>query len=269
MIFKIYGRVLNVLLLLIIALAGCSGDGGKESAESGKTTLPHYHNWTTYTYRNFIYHYAADAYWRKDMPSLTDAFERVLIDDCGFLGIPLPEEEIHVFIYADPTEAEDLIDKELPYVVDNQIHWERMTTPYGRGVMMYILDNWELGKPVYQFLYDGLVTLRDYSKRNYHIWTGRFIDEGRYIPVDTLMNAESYNRRQVQIREWEAASLVAFITLNYGVDRFKILWQSEGDIDDISKELFGMDIKSFELYWNEYALTQFYEAQKADTTEGQ
>ncbi len=251
---------LAILILIPLIITGCSGE--EKTEENTENQLPEYPNWTTYTYRSFVYHFRRDASWRDKMDQLSGAFENALKQDCGFFNKPAPAEPIHVFIYNTPDEAKTLIGKPLPYVTDNQIHWERITVAYGAGIMMYLLEYWGMDDPKYIFMKEGMIALRDYSRRDYHEQTGRFINEGFYLPLDTLINNDVYLQHESQLRSWEAASLVAFMTLNFGVDNFLKIWDSDKPFAESIREYARIDLHQFEHLWNQYAIQEYQKAQE-------
>jgi len=261
----LYIFALIVIVFVPMLVSHCSGDKDKSDRESEKN-LPEYQNFTTYTYRTFVYHFRRDASWRGQMHQIAQAFENALKLDCEFFKKPCPEGPIHVYIYNTPDEAEALLGRETPYVVDDQIHWERVLTPYGTGLMIYLLKYWDMKDPSYDALKEGLIALRDFSKRDYHQITGRFIEEDNYIPLDSLLNNVIYNEQERQVRSWEAASLVAFITLNLGVDRFLDIWNSDEPFSEQLEEYAHIDQHQFEQLWRQYAV-QEYENWKKQNSE--
>jgi len=251
----LYIFVLAAMVLIPMIVSRCSGDKNNVEKES-ESSLPQFQNFTTYTYRTFVFHFRRDASWRSDMHQIAGAFENAMKLNCEFFKKPCPEGPIHVYIYNTPDEAEALLGREVPFVVNNQIHWERVLTSYGAGLMMYLLDYWDMKEPAYDAFREGVIALRDFSKRNYHQITGRFIKEDRYIPLDSLLNNSAYNQYEVQVRSWEAASLVAFITLNFGVDRFLEIWDSSRPLAEHLEEIAGVDLHRFELLWRQYAVQE-------------
>ena len=245
--------IITVLLGLSLTISGCSMEK--------KEKIPQYEGWKTYTYRHFVFYYPADSYWGKKMDSFSSAYERYLQEDCGFLGIDLPVDTIHFYIHAGGEEGRKLTGRDLPFHTKHQIHWDRMP-PFGLELAKFLIDRMGIRETDYSVLYDGLAVLRDYSGEDYHHNASALIEMREYIPLDTLVNNESYARQNKHYREWEAASLVAFITFNYGINRFKMLWQSTASFDKSVKDLFSIDMKTFEEKWLEFAKQYFKGIQK-------
>ncbi len=237
-----------ILFGLLCAFAGCS----REKEE----TIPYYNGWLTYSYKHFVFHYPEDCYWGKRMEEFSNAYERYLVDDCEFLAIEIPVDTIHFYVHDSPEEGKKLTGRELPFHTEHQIHWGRRS-PFGLELARFLIDKMGIRRTDFDFLYDGLAALRDYSNENYHHNTIARLKLGKLIPLDTLINNESYARADPTWRTDESASIVAFITYNYGINRFKMLWQSAASFEFSVKELFDMDMKSFEDAWLKFAENYF------------
>jgi len=237
-----------ILFGLFFIFAGCS----EEEAEK----LPDYPGWLTYSYKHFVFHYPEDCFWGERMEDFSNAYERYLTENCEFLAIEIPADTIHFYIHNTPDEGKKATGRDVPYHTKNQIHWGRRT-PFGLELARFLIDKMGIRKTDFDFLYDGLAALRDYSGQNYHHNTAALLELKKTIPLDTLINNESYVRAHEFRRVDEAASLVAYITYNYGINRFKMLWQSTASFEQSVKELFEMDLKSFEDDWLKFAMLHF------------
>ncbi|UCD95399.1 MAG: hypothetical protein JSU69_04950, partial [Candidatus Zixiibacteriota bacterium] len=204
--------------------------------------------------------------------------ERYLQENCEFLGIEIPEETIikfdtvligdsmivqpvdtiyvfdtiHFYIHNNSRDGKRLTGRDLPFHTQRQIHWDRVP-PFGLALARFLIDKMQIRRTDYDFLYDGLATLRDYSGENYHHKTMARVELKRFIPLDSLIDNESYARQHERHRVEEAASLVAYITYNFGINRFKMLWQSAASFERSVKELFNMDLAAFEDNWLAFA----------------
>jgi len=252
---KIHGNLRNIyritamlVLPVFIIIAGCGG----EKVEP----LPDYEGWGKYSYQHFVFHYPEGSYWGRNIDRLSQAYEKYLQEDCTFLGLPLPKDTIHFFIHNNDKEMEELTGHNKTFITGNQIHWDRIP-PFGTPLAIYLVDNMGIRRTDYDFLYDGLITLRDYSGSDYHHNTASLQELKRFIPLDSLIDNERYSRQNKRDREWEAASFIAFITYNFGINRFKMLWQSTASFETAIKELFGVDMKTFEEKWVEFALVRY------------
>lgn len=244
-----------VTIAIFIVIFGCS----KKNVEAP----PQYPDWITYSYKHFVFHYPKDCFWGKKMDEFSTAYERFLTEDCNFLGMEIPADTIHFYIHNNPEEGQKLTGHFLPFHTGNQIHWDRRT-PWGLELARYLTDKMDIRMTDFRFLYDGLVTLLDYSGNDYHHNTISLVELKRYIPIDSLINNGSYTRADSLNREWEAASMVGFITYNFGINRFKMLWQSAASFEESTKQLFGVDLKKFETGWLAFA-HRYYMGIKADT----
>lgn len=234
--------------IVLIMVIGCGG----EKTESA----PQYEGWGKYSYKHFVFHYPEGSYWGRNIDRLSSAYERYLEEDCAFLGIPFPTDTIQFYIHNNDVEMEKATGHSEPFHIKNQIHWNRVP-PFGTPLSAYMADNMGMRKPDYDFLYDGLITLLDYSGSDYHHNTASLIELNVYIPLDTLINNESYSRQDKRHREWEGASLVGYFTYNYGIARFKMLWQSTASFDDAIKEIFDLDRKTLEEQWLGFAQVRY------------
>jgi len=238
---KIYGAALPVIAALLF-IAGLSCSGEKEAK------LPEYEGWEKYSYKHFVFHYPPDSYWGRNIESFSNAYERYLEEDCDFLAMEIPKDTIHFYIHDSGASGKELTGRDLPYIEGNQIHWDRVP-PFGTILAQYLVDNWGIRRTDWDFLYYGLITLRDYSGKNYHHSTASLIEMNRYIPLDSLIDNEAYYRQDEFHRKWEGASFVGAITFNFGINRFKMLWQSTAPFDKSIEELFGMSMEEFEEKW--------------------
>jgi len=246
-ILKYTAAILAAGIMLMVGF-GCGGE--KEEP------LPQYEGWGKYSYRHFVFHYPEGSYWGRNIERLSNAYEKYLQENCHFLGIPLPEDTIHFYVHNNIEQLTELTGRTEAFHTKNQIHWDRIP-PFGTPLARYLVDNMGVRKTDFDFLYDGLVTLRDYSGSDYHHNAASLLELQRFIPLDSLIDNEAYSRQEKRHREWEGASFVAFITYNFGINRFMMLWQSTGSFETAIQELFGVDMKTFEEKWIEFALVRF------------
>ncbi len=245
--FKLTALIFFAMAAMVL-YSGCSGDKMED--------LPQYEGWEAYSYKHFVYHFPPDNYWGRNMDRFSTAFERYLAEDCDFLAIEIPEDTIHFYIYDNLKSGMELTGRQLPFNTGNQIHWGRLT-PFGLELARYLIDRMGIRKTDFDFLYDGLAALRDYSGQDYHHLTAALLDMKKFIPLDTLFDNKAYARADSSHREWEAASFVAFITYNFGINRFKMLWQTTASFERAIKEIFGMDLMTFEDNWLQFAMVHY------------
>ena len=234
--------------VLLLAGIGCGGDAGE--------SLPEYEGWGKYSYRHFVFHYPEGSYWGRNIERLSQAHEKYLQENCEFLGLSLPEDTIHFYIHNNADEMEKVTGHTESFNTGNQIHWDRVP-PFGTPLARYLVDNMGIRRTDYDFLYYGLIALRDYSGSDYHHNSASLLELKRFIPLDSLIDNEAYARQNNRHREWEGASLIAFITYNFGINRFKMLWQSTADFEKSIEEQFGVDMKTFEEKWVQFALVRY------------
>jgi len=245
-------KILSVILLFVAIIflsAGCA----KKEVKQG---LPQYPDWLTYSYKHFVFHYPPDCYWGKRMEQFSNAFERYLTEDCEFLAMEIPPDTIHFYIHDNPESGKILTGRDLPFSTENQIHWDRHT-PFGLELARYLIKKMNVRMTDFKVLYEGLATLLDYSGGDYHHNTYSLFATKMYIPLDSLFNNDSYDRTDSFHRAWEGASLVGFITYNFGINRFIMLWQSTAGFSESVKQLFGTDMKKFEEGWLKFAETYY------------
>ncbi len=247
---KIIGGLAMVAMVLTICV-GIFGCGGKKAEP-----LPQYEGWEQYTYKHFIFHYDPAEYWGRNIDRFADFNERYLKEDCEFLAIDVPTDTINYYIHSDSAYAAKQIGHEIPYVVSNQIHWGR-PVPFGVPIIMYLIPKMNLRPTDFRVLRDGLIRLRDYSGNDYHDLTGMLHKIGQYIPLDTMFNNEAYLRTSIIYRRQEAASLVAYMTYTYGINRFKMLWQSAADYKKSVEEIFRTDFDQFEKDWETFVMDRY------------
>ncbi len=245
---KIFIIAISIFIIAAVIFSGC--------AKKKAAPPPEYPGWEQYSYKHFIFHYPAGSYWGRKIDEFSDAYERFLTEDCDFLAIEIPKDTINFYIHNDPEDGKKLTGRTLPYFEGNQIHWDRRT-PFGFELACYLIDKMNIRMTDFRVLYDGLATLLDYSGNDYHHLTYSMVETKQFIPLDSLVNNESYSRADSLQRNWEAASLVAFITYNFGINRLKMLWQSTATFDKSIKELFGVDMNKFQEGWLRFAKKSF------------
>jgi len=234
---------------MTIAFSGC--------ASESTDTMPKYEGWQTYSYRHFVFHFPEGSYWGRNIESFSNAMERYLIEDCEFMAMEVPDDTIHFYIHNNPVEAKTLTGRDVPFHTENQIHWGRRTA-FGLQLARFLIDKWGIRRTDFHVLYDGLATLRDYSDLDYHHITSALVEAGQFIPLDSLIDNDAYLRQDTIYRVQEAASLVAFLTYYFGINRFKMLWQSAASFEESVQNLFDIDVKALENGWLKFA-KQFYQ----------
>ncbi|MBN2226413.1 MAG: hypothetical protein JW763_03525 [candidate division Zixibacteria bacterium] len=241
--------ILSIGILMVLA-AGCANK--QEAAPP-----PQFPGWEKYSFKHFVFHFIPGSYWGRNIDRLSDAYERYLQEMCEFLAMEIPADTIHFYIYENDAEAKNLAGREIPFIQGNQIHWKR-DPHFGEILARYLIPRMNIRMTDYQVLHDGVVRLLDYSNNDYHHLTCSLHDIARYIPLDSLIDNEAFERQNQKYREWEAASLVAYITYEFGINRFKMLWQTTAPFDRSVQELFDMDLPTLEQKWHEFAL-QYYQ----------
>jgi len=245
------GLLAGALLVALAVLLLAGGCGKKEM-----TPPPQYPGWEKYSFKHFVFNYVPGSYWGRNIDRFSDAYERYLSEMCEFLAIEIPSDTIYFYIYENSAEAMELTGRDIPFIQDNQLHWKR-DPRFGKILAEYLIPKMGIRMTDYRVLHDGVTTLLDYSNNDYHHLFCSLYDINRYIPLDSLFDNEAYNRMDKKYREWEAASLVAYIAYEFGINRFKMLWQTTASFDRSVLELFDMDLATFEEKWHEFAL-QFY-----------
>jgi len=252
-------RKLFILLFLFTILVPPLFIGCGEKEEP----LPVFPNWQKYSYRHFVFHYPPSSIFAKGIGDFAAAYERYLTEDCDYLAMEIPKDTIHFYIHETPQSGQALTGRPLPYSTKNQIHWDGQS-PFGLELARFLIRKMDIRMTDFRILYDGLATLLDYSDYDYHHNCISLTEINAFIPLDTLVNNESYARADSLYRNWEGASLVGFITYNFGVNRFKMLWQSTAAFDESVQQLFGVNLKRFEEGWLTFA-RQYYQGIKSDT----
>jgi hypothetical protein len=248
----------NIRITLLLGLAACLAIAllTECSKKETRVELPQYPNWQTYSYKHFVFHYPPDCFWAKRMEQFSNSYERYLTEICSILAIEIPSDTIHFYIHNSPEAGKLLTGRDLPFFTGNQIHWDRFS-PFGLELARYLISKMDIRMTDFRVLYDGLATLLDYSGYDYHHNTYSLVVTKQFIPLDSLANNESFARADSVYRGWEAASLVGFMTYNFGINRFKMLWQSTSGFEESIKQLYGVDLKRFEEGWLQFAKTYY------------
>lgn len=244
--------VFIIVSFLSITLMSCGkGDDDKVQRQAQPPT-ENYQGWDRYSNGQFTLAIAPASPFLADGDWLAEAYNDFLTQICSLLELPVPEGDVHLYIYESPQEMEALTGKGASFMTDSTIHWDGRS-PYGYQLAKFILAKNDIRPGRFQVVYEGIANLLDFSGVNYHLETANLSRTDFYVSLDNLGEDSVFNAMAEPMKRAESASLAGFIMYNYGTDRLLALAQSREGWKETMEALFQMDLADFERSWLEFA----------------
>jgi hypothetical protein len=245
---------LGTLALLAFLLIGCGG--GDEKIDSST-----YKDWKTYSYGKFTFHYPPGSVWTNKLDGFAQGYNRFVDEICKVLEMPVPEETIDFYIYDSDEHAEELTGRKTPFMTENAIHWS-VSTPYAYQLTKFLLHKKGVEPSDFTVLNEGIAYLLDFSSINYHDKTIRIFNSDSLVTLEALGENDVFDTLSMKFKRPESASLCGFITYNYGIQRFLMLWESSVGWQRSIETIFQLPLDEFQTKWIAFASSQ------ADDPEG-
>jgi len=213
-----------------------------------------YAGWREYFDEFLVIYCPPDSGLLERVPTISTQIKKVFIENAVRLKVQVPVP-IVFFLYNNTTEIQERTDCENTCVEGNVIHY-MLFTPLGQPIMIRMLQEFDMDGTPCKFCYEGLITLLDYSGRN-------FIEEA-YIdmyndklpPITTLVDNEKYLALDSTERSRAAASLVELMLTNpWNPDMFLELYAANGDTRELIEKIYNISLKEMGEKWLAY-LTQ-------------
>lgn len=240
--------MLGGMCLVVLLLAGCGG----EKEESIKVDPSLYQDWQEYTYGHFDFFISPHSQYIADKAKLARNFERFITEICQVLEMPVPEDQITLYVYAIGTEDRDITGRQTPFSDDSTIHWGAKY-PYGYELTKYLLRKRGFEPGQFEVINEGIPFLLDFSGINYHDKTNRHVNSGSNISLEDLGDSQKYDSLDFPTKRAQSASLCGFIMYNYGLDRLFMLAESSVDWRRSIETIFQMPLEDFEQTWYVFA----------------
>ncbi|MFH1687002.1 MAG: hypothetical protein ABIE70_05705 [bacterium] len=226
---------------------------GSEKEPEGISDAPaaNYDNWKQYSYQRVRLLYPPDHPHADKMYNLTRGYISAIKRDCNLLEIPTPTDTLIVYHYTGYGQGREMTGRPYPFVVGDTIHFW-MPAPLGATLMQWLLPRWIAKEPRYQFLKNGLISLVDDSKRDYHDIVQRYVDSAVFIPLTDLAVDTAMDIDKERYQSGEGASFIDFMLYTYGMPALHALYLAESSFDITVQGLFKISADSLETEWLDY-----------------
>lgn len=243
-----------LILGLVVAISGwiigCSGSDESSDTTPGDS-MAEYKDWKQYTYQRVRLMYPPDHPHADKMGNITRGYISAIKRDCALLEIPVPRDTLKVFFYNDVEQGRKMTGREYSFVVGDTIHmW--MPTPLGAPLMQWILPFWIAKVPQYQFLQNGLISLVDDSKRDYHAMVQGYVDSAIFIGLSDLAVDTTADVNLERYQSGEAASFIDFMLYTYGMPALHALYLAESPFDMTVQGILKINTDSLQAEWVDY-----------------
>lgn len=267
--FRNYFLISKLFCLAMVSaiclLAGCSGESGKNDAETAKSkpavtksshiyqNLTAYKDWQKFRQDNIVLIHPPNHLHQEKFPELTKVFSALSRRTCEFLRMAPPDSLIYYF-YTGTGHGHDVTRQAVPFSDGIAIHFW-LPTFYGPPLVKHLLYKWENEFPKHKFLWHGIVALLDGSQQNYHQFTLDHIDSGIFVSLRDLVVDTAINVDTERLQSAEAASLVDYLVYIYGIEKVRELYLSDGDIYADFEKVFNFPVETIEKRWLEFIKT--------------
>ncbi len=239
-------------MLTLLVLNSCSSDQKNDELAKDKSTIvvdTTYDSWMSIQYKNIKLSYPPNHPLETGMADFAQIFKTVLRRNAQFFQMDEPTDSILILYYTGFGQGQDLANSEFPTSRGDTIfYWSGNRV--GVPATMYLLNKWTTTEePKTKFLYHGLMRLLDATGRDYHSMSYHFIDSGKFIDLKDLMadSRTAYNWEAYQSAE--AASFIDYFVFKYGINNFKLLYESQLPFDSSAAVICKMNLNALQSDW--------------------
>lgn len=225
-----------------------------------------YKDWKIYTYQNVKIFYPAGHPLTDNLVDMAAGYVTALERNCRFLEIDVARDTLIVYFYTGFGQGREMTGREYPFGDSAAIHFW-LPSFYGPTLMQYLLPKWHDMEPRYRFLKHGVIALFDYSGQDYHQFTLRYLEEGKFIPLNELAVDTTVNSNTERHQTAEAASFVDFLTYYYGIQGLDLLYLARAPFETAVEGIFTMPVDSLEGLWLDFAKERVAAMDTTEVTE--
>ena len=241
-----------LILLILLGLISCSSDNKTEQVAEKSTAVVEdttYNSWISVQYKNITLLYPPLHPLESGMSDFAQVFKTVLRRNAQFFQMDEPTDSLLILFYTGFGQGQELANSEFPTTRGDTIfYW-----PGNRGgvpAAMYMLNKWTtIKESKSQFLFHGIMRLLDATGRDYHTMSFHFIDSGKFIDLKDLVTDSRTDYKWEAYQSTEAASFVDYFVFKYGINNFKLLYESQLPFDSTTKVICNMDLKALQSDW--------------------
>jgi len=210
-----------------------------------------YADWKAFTYKRVKILYPPDHPHKENLANIAAGYDTGLRTDSKFLSIRTPTDTLVVYFYPSYAKAVEMTGKHVPFVFDHAIHYW-YPNHFGPSLMEYVLPYWYNGGTRHEFLKHGMMTLLDYTGRNYHEIVKSFEGDTMFIPLAKLVVDKNIDANSERRQSAEAASFVDFLAYFYGIEAVQQIWTSPDDFETTIKRILGVSVADLQKQWLDF-----------------
>ncbi len=241
--------VCNILLIgVLLTISACSSDTETQKTEIDSTKASVYESWETAQYQNIKVVFPPGHLFTAQMTDNAKLYKTVLRRNAQFFRLPEPTDTIVMFYFTGFGQGQEITQSEFPSINGDTVYYWSGNT-FGIPSAMYMLHKWTNVEPKYKFLYHGIMRLLDASGRDYHSMTFTFIDSNKFMPLAELITNERTDYNWEAYQSAEAASFIDYFVFKYGIDNFKLLYESQLPFDSTVQSITKLNTKYLQKDW--------------------
>lgn len=184
-------------------------------------------------------------------------------DISSLLAMEPPPDTLVIFYYTGYGQGREWTGSKYPFTQDSIIHFW-VPSFIGPTLVDWLLPYWSDVTPRYPLYRHGLRALFDFSGQNYHLATYKYIKDGDFIPLDSLVKDTTIDSDAERYQSAEAASFIGYVLADYGPLRLKTMYESDQPFDQMIRTLFHLPIDSVQNRWLEFMDTYVPDSLKAE-----
>lgn len=240
-------RKLLLLFIITSLLISCSLD-----KEDPNLPDDRYESWLTYTYNDIKIYYSEGHPLEGEINDMVKIYNSIQEQSSRFLRIDVPQDTLRIFFYTGYGQGTEMTGKEYPFGTNEAVHFW-IPSYYGPSFIQYLLPKWQAKEPKYKFLKHGLISMLDFSGKNWHYVTDSLVKTAKFIPLEELAYDTTVNSNTERKQSAEGSSFIDFVVYNYGFDKFEQLYLTEKPFDQAIEELYTMSVDSIQTLWLQMA----------------
>lgn len=182
-------------------------------------------NWFAYESEHFVFHYAPNYPRSHEIVAFAAVRDRAFDQNCAYLNVSV-EDKVDFYVYDELDEGVAIPDWNVILADDDQSIGHEMT-----HIIAYHISG---ERQKIKLLDEGIATWLNHSTivTDHHYAAWEYIQENGLLPLSELAHTKSF-RRQRPRPYYPAASFVAYLIENYGLDAFRQLWTANARYSEL------------------------------------
>jgi hypothetical protein len=226
-------------------------EGDKPKFTDAELGQPGYEGWKQYFDEFVIIYTPPDSALLERVPAIATRIKRVFMENAYRLHVQVPMPMIF-YLYNNTTEIEERTDCTNTCVKGNIVHY-MLFTPLGQPVMMRLLPDFDPDGTPYKYVYEGIITLLNYSGKNYIEVAYIDMYNDSLPSMQTLIDNDKYLTVDSTRRARTAAAFLQYLTEPpWAPDSVLSLYKSNKPPAEALQDIFGKSPQELEEDWHEY-----------------